>query len=332
VPAPIAIAELLLGAWVSQAIQAAVKLGIADALAEGPLPLDDLADRAGADPDAVSRLMRALVSRGIFVQHRDGRYDLTPLADTLRVDAPVSMAGQALLFGSRQHREHWSYLVESVTTGKPSVPVLRGKEFFDYLGDDPEFATLFHEGMTSVAELAEDAVVAGYDFGPYPTIVDVGGGHGGLLAAILAATPTSHGLLYDLPQVVAGAPARLQQRGVEKRVRIEAGSFFDKVPAGGDAYVLKSVIHDWPDEKAAAILGNVRAAADGAMVLLIELVIPEHDRDFLGKWADLEMLLHLAGRERTEAEYRKLLKQSGFRMTRLVPTASPFSVVEATPA
>jgi C-methyltransferase len=192
---------------------------------------------------------------------------------------------------------------------------------------------LFNEAMTSVSELATASIVAGYDFRPYPTIVDVGGGHGHLLAAILAATPTAHGVLYDLPQVVAGAPALLQQRGVEERVRIEEGSFFDKIPAGGDTYILKNIIHDWPDEQATAILDNVRAASDnGSSVLLIELVIPAHDRDFLGKWSDLEMLLHLAGRERTATQYRNLLWQSGFRMKRVVQTASPFSVVEATSA
>jgi C-methyltransferase len=330
VPAPIAISELILGAWVSQAIQAAAELRVADALADGPLPIDELAGRVGADPDALGRLMRALIGRGVFRQRRDGRYDLTPLADTLRSDAPVSMAGLALFVGSPQHREHWSQLMESVTTGKPAVPLLRGKEFFDYLADEPEFAALFNDAMTSVAELAEAAVVAAYDFRPYPTIVDVGGGHGGLLAAILAATPTALGVLYDLPDVVAGAPALLRQRGVDERVRIEQGSFFDKVPAGGDAYILKNVIHDWPTEQAAAILGNVRAAAGkGAAVLLIELVIPEHDRDFLGKWSDLEMLLAGAGRERTESGYRDFLQESGFRMTRVVQSASPFSVVEA---
>jgi C-methyltransferase len=201
-----------------------------------------------------------------------------------------------------------------------------------YLGDEPEFAALFNEAMTSVAELAETAIVAGYDFRRYPTIVDVGGGHGGTLAAILAATPNAHGVLYDLPDVVAGAPALLRQRGVDERVRIEEGSFFDKVPAGGDAYILKNIIHDWPEKQAAAILDNVRAAAgDAATVLLIELVIPEHDRDFLGRWSDLEML-QTGGHERTQADYRDFLRESGFRMTRVVQTASPFSVVEAKPA
>jgi C-methyltransferase len=330
VPPPVAMIELTMGAWVSQAIQAAAALGIADALATGPLPIDELAGRVGADPDALSRLMRALISRGIFRQHRDGRYDLTPLADTLRSDAPASMAGAALFIGSQTHREHWSLLVESVETGKTIIPALHGKEFFDYLADEPDFAKLFNDAMTSTSELAEASIIAAYDFSPFSTIVDVGGGHGRLLAAILAATPTAQGVLYDLPQVVAGAPALLRQRGVEERVRVEGGSFFESVPAGGAAYFMKFIIHDWPNEQAVAILRKVRAAASAdATVLLIESVIPEHDRDFPGKWTDLEMLLLGSSRERTAAEYRDLLGQAGLRMTRVVQTASPLSVIEA---
>jgi C-methyltransferase len=333
VPAPAALIELIFGAWVAQAIQAAAKLGIADALSEGPLPLADLARRVGAEPDYLGRLMRALISRGIFRQHRNGRYDLTPLAESLRSDAPESMVGAALFYGSKQHREHWTLLAEAIRTGKPCVPALRGKDFWGYLDDDPEYADLFNDAMTSISAMAVSPIAAGYDFSRYATIVDVGGGHGGLLAAILAAAPTSRGVLYDMPEVVAGAPAVLGQRGMAERVRIEGGSFFESVPTGGDAYLLKHIIHDWPDEQAVAILRNVRAAAlDGATLLLLETVIPEHDREFLGKWVDLEMLLLGPGRERTAAEYSALLGQAGFLMTRVVQTASPFSVVEATPA
>ena len=165
------------------------------------------------------------------------------------------------------------------------------------------------------------------------TIVDVGGGHGRVLAAILAATPAAQGVLYDLPQVIAGAPALLRQQGVEDRVRLEVGSFFDSVPAGGDAYIMKLTIHEWPDEQAVAILRNVHPAAGGdATVLLIEMVLPDHDRDFPGNWVDLEMLLLGSSRERTAAEYRNLLGRAGLRMTRVVQTASPYSVVEAKPA
>jgi hypothetical protein len=295
--------------------------------------LDDLADRVGANPDALRRLLRALISRGIFRQRRDGRYDLTALAETLRSDAAFSMHAYARYVGSPQHREHWSLLVESVKSGKAILPQLRGKEAFDYLKDEPELAKLFNDAMTGLDGVAAIAVVAGYSFSPYRTIVDVGGGHGGLLSTILAATPTARGVLYDLPEVVAEASALLRQRGVEDRVRVEGGSFFDSVPSGGDAYVLKNVIHDWPDELAVAILRNVRVAARAdATVLLVEAVLPEHDRDFAGKWLDLEMLLQAKGRERDAAEYRDLLRQAGFRMTRIVQTASPLSVVEATPA
>jgi C-methyltransferase len=333
-PAAVVMFELVMGAWVAQAIQVAAELGIADALADDPLPLDDLADRVGADPDALRRLMRALISRGIFRQRRDGRYDLTALAETLRPDARFSMHAFARLIGSPQHREHWSLLVESVKSGKAILPQLRGKEAFEYLNDlPPELAKIFHDAMTTVSGLAAVAVVAGYNFGPYRTIVDVGGGQGDMLSAILAATPNATGVLFDLPEVVAGASALLRQRGVEDRVRVEGGSFFDSVPSGGDAYVIKNVIHDWPDGQAVAILRNVRVAAGAdATVLLVEMVLPEHDRDFAGKWVDLEMLLQANGRERAAAEYRDLLRKAGFRMTRVVQTASPFSVIEATPA
>ena len=325
--------EMITGAWVAQAIQVAAELGIPDALADDPLPLDDLAGRVGADPDALRRLMRALISRGIFRQRRDGRYDLTALAETLCSDAPFSMGAYARLIGSPQHREHWSLLVESVKSGKAIFPQLRGKDPFDFLRDEPEFSKLFNDAMTGADALPAIAIVAGYSFGPYRTIVDVGGGRGGLLSTILAATPNARGVLYDLPEVVAGASALLRQRGVEDRVRVEGGSFFDSVPSGGDAYVLKNVVHDWPDRQAVAILRNVRVAAGAdATVLLVEAVLPEHDRDFAGKWVDLEMLVEANGRERDAAEYRDLLRQAGFRMTRIVQTAAPYSVVEATPA
>jgi hypothetical protein len=201
---------------------------------------------------------------------------------------------------------------------------------FDYLSEEPELAEVFNQAMTNISQSAVPPVIAAYDFSAYSTIVDVGGGHGELLAAILAETPAAHGVLYDLPQVVAGAPRRLKQHNVADRVRIAEGSFFDSVPRGGNAYILKNVIHDWSDDKAAQILRNVRAAVDGATtVLLIETVIPEHDRESIGKWTDLEMLLASAARERTAEEYRRLLEQAGFQMIRVVETASPYSLVEA---
>lgn len=330
VPPPIAMMEMILGAWTSQAITAAADLGIADALSNGPLSAEQLAKAVNADADAVSRLMRALITRGIFRQRGDGRYELTALGDTLRSDSDVSLRTWARFMGSPQHREHWSHLPDAIRGGRAVVPALRGKTFFEYVIDEPEFAELFNGAMTSVSELAITAVIAGYDFSQYPTIVDVGGGHGRLLAAILGATANARGILFDVPHVVAGAPALLEEHGVADRVRIAEGSFFDAVPDGGDAYLLKHIIHDWDDDDAVRILSNVRkVAAPGKKVLLVEAVIPENDAEYPGKWVDLEMLLVNAGRERTADEYGRLLGRAGFKMTRVVETASPFSVVEA---
>jgi len=329
-PAPASMIEMILAGWTSQAITVAAQLGVADALAHGPLTIEELANFVDADADALGRLLRALISRGIFRQRRDGRYELNTLADTLRIDAVGSMASAARFYGSGEQRERWTLLVDSVRTGTSVVPGLRGKSSFEYFVDKPELAALFNETMTSVSAMTDATVVAGYDFRLYPTIVDIGGGQGLLLASILTAAPASRGVLYDLPHVVADAPNLLRHSGVANRVRIAEGSFFDIVPGGGDAYVLKNIIHDWPDDIALQILQNVRTAGGSrSTVLLIEFVIPTHNRDFPGKWVDLEMLLNLGARERTAAEYRDLLARAGFRMTRVVPTASPLSVVEA---
>jgi hypothetical protein len=330
VPPQAAMMDLITGAWTAQAITAAADLGVADALAKAALSIDELAAAVDADPDTLGRLLRALISQGIFRQRHDGRYDLTPLANTLRSDADVSMAGMARWVGSAQHREHWSHFTDAVRTGRAVIPELRGKPAFEYLADEPELAEIFNDAMTSASVLSIAPVITAYDFSPYPTIVDVGGGHGRFLAAILAATPDARGVLFDQPQVVAGAPSLLREHDAQDRVRIVEGSFFEGVPDGGDAYVLKHIIHDWPDDDAVHILRNIRTAADaGKRVLLVETVIPTHDRGFLGKWLDLEMLLGAAARERTAAQYGQLLNRAGFQMTRVVETASPFSIVEA---
>jgi hypothetical protein len=322
--------DLIMGGWVAQAIAAAADLGIADALATKPMSADELAAKTHVDVDCVSRLLRALIGRGIFDQRRDGRYVLTPLAIILCRDAELSVAAWARWVGSPQHREHWSHLTDAIRTGRAVIPALRGTPEFEYLSGEPELAEIFNAAMTNIAELSISPVTAAYDFGSYQTVVDVGGGHGRLLAAILNVSPKTHGVLFDLPHVIAGAPALLQRYHVEHRVRLEQGSFFDAVPEGGDAYLLKNVIHDWPDEDAVRILSNVRAATKlGAKLLLIELVIPGNSRDFLGKWVDLDMLIIAGARERTSADYDQLLDRSGFRMTRVVDTASPFSLIEA---
>jgi hypothetical protein len=322
--------DLIFGAWITQAITAVADLGVADALAGGPLPIDELATRVGANPDALHRLLRLLISRGIFAQRNDGRYQLTPLADVLRSDAPVSMAAMARLIGAPQHREHWSLLTEAIKTGASVYPTLRGKSYFDYMSDEPEFGHLFNDAMTSASGLEIGPVVDACDFTQYRTIVDVAGGHGSLLAAILASAPNAQGVLYDLPDVVAGATPLLEEKRVAERVRLVEGSFFDDVPAGGDAYVLKHIIHDWDDDASVQILRNVRTAATpGAVVLLVESVVPEDDSRSNAKLLDMEMLIINNGRERTAGEYRRLFDEAGFQMVGVVDTASPCSIIEA---
>jgi sulfur carrier protein ThiS len=325
--------DLLMGGWMTQAVCAAAQLRIADALRKGPLSAEAIAVKVGANADAVQRLMRLLASHGIFRQQRDGRFALTAMAESLRSDSPTSVRGFALFVGSPQHREHWSRLLDSVKSGEVSVPLVRGMPFFDYLQQDRAFGEIFDQAMTSVSDLAKVPVVAAYDFARFGTIVDVGGGNGRLLSAILQGAPATRGVLFDLPAVTAGAPLVLKGSGVTARCRIESGSFFDAVPAGGDAYLLKHIIHDWEESKALAILRNVRNAigADGTL-LLVEMVLPEGNAPHVGKLLDMEMLLSVGGRERTAKEYAQLLAAAGFRQARVVPTVAPVSIIEAVPA
>ncbi|MCV7031476.1 hydroxyneurosporene methyltransferase [Mycobacterium sherrisii] len=330
VPPRVVMMEMIMNAWASQAITAAADLGIADALAKSPMTVDELAAAVDADADTLSRLMRGLISRGIFRRRRDGRYELTPVGDTLRSEGEASLRALARFVGSPQDREHWSYLTRSIRTGRAVVPELRGKSYFEYLTEQPDLDEVFNDAMTSMSALAIPPVIAAYDFSRFPTVVDVAGGYGGLLAAILTATPKARGILFDQPHVIAGASALLEQQRVADRVKLVEGSFFESVPDGGDGYVLKHIIHDWPDDEAVQILGNVRKAAGvGKHVLIVEFVVPEHNREFAGHWLDLEMHVNVDARERTAGQYGRLLDRAGFRMTRVVETVSPISIVEA---
>lgn len=331
VPPPVAMLELIMGSMVTQALYVAAKLGIADVLKDGPLPPKDIAERVGADPDAVNRLLRALASQGLF--RGDGqRYELTSLGDVLRTDSEVSMRAMALMIGSPEHWEHWGHLLDSVRDGQEVVSKLRGMDLWEYLQHNKAFGTVFNEAMTSVSAFAKAPVLAVYDFSPFSKIVDVGGGHGSLLASILQRTPNAEGVLFDLPSVTAGAQQTLTAYGVRERCAVESGSFFETIPAGGDAYILKNIIHDWAEDKAQTILRNVRAAIEPAgRLLLIEFVVPDGNDAHPAKIVDLEMLLQVGGRERTEHEYRQFLARAGFRLDRVVHTASPLCVLESTP-
>lgn len=325
--APAAMLDLLMGAVVSQAVAVAAKLGIADVLADGPRTAEEIAGRVDADLDGVDRLLRTLAGHGVFRADGTGRYELTPLAKTLRSDVAASLRSYATYLGAAEPREYWSHLIDAVRTGGPVIEQIRGMDTWTYFEQNRELAELFNDAMTGLSDYAREPVVEAYDFTRFRTIVDVAGGHGALLAAILARAPEASGVLFDQPSVTADA----ELGAVRDRCTVESGSFFEKIPPGGDAYVLKSIIHDWQDDEAVAILRNVRAAInpDGTL-LLVEAVLPEGNEAHPARVGDLVMLLTVGGRERTEAQYRNLLSLAGFTLVRVVPTATMFSIIEAT--
>jgi len=332
VPASVAAIELGFGAWVAQALYAAVRLGIPDALKSGPLTADEVSAAVGTDPAATYRLMRALASQSVLTRRRDGRFALTRTGRALVSDNPAGVAPMIALIGDPAHREHWSNVEHSVRTGETAVEKVRGMPMFEYLDTDPELAQVFNDAMTGASAIAIESAVPAYDFGSSKLIVDVGGGHGALLAAVLRQAPGARGVLFDLPQVVAGAGAAMTTAGVASRCDIQGGSFFESVPAGGDTYLLKTVIHDWDDEKSLTILRNVRGAiAPDGTLLLFEMVLPEGAPAHLGLVLDLEMLVAAGGQERTRGQYAGLLSKAGFRLQRVIPTTSPMSIIEARP-
>ena len=316
--------------WVSHITYVAAKLSIADHLAKGPMSADQLAGPTGTHGPSLYRLMRTLASLGILTEDAQHRFALTPLGEALKTGAPGAARPTILTLASDWWLRGFSQLLYSVQTGKPGFEKHLGMPIFDWLAKHPDEASMFSQTMVGFHGAEPPAVAAAYDFSGMKTIVDVGGATGNLLTAILAKHPGSRGILYDLPHVVRDAPLLIQSRGVTDRVKIEPGSFFDSVPAGGDAYLLSHIIHDWNEEQCLTILGNCRRAMTASSrLLIIEMVLPEGNAPHPGKMLDLMMLVGPGGRERTEPEYAALLGKAGLRLTRVVPTESAVSVVEA---
>lgn len=321
-----ALLALTTGTWVSQAIGVAARLGVADALARGPRTAADVAPVLDADPSALHRLLRALADIGLLWNEGDGRFALTPLGDLLRTDASGSLRGWAEMLGSAFHRAAWSALETSVRTGEPAFPHAHGRGLYDHLRDRPSDGAVFDAAMVSVSGRFLAPVVAACDFAPGSTVVDVGGGRGTVVAAVLDAHPGVRGVLFDAPQVVAAAPA-----GLADRCRLVSGDFFRSVPEGGDTYLLCNVLLDWDDDRAARVLGNCRRAMNpGGRVLIGEAVLS--DEPSPAPWIDLEMLVMTdGGRQRTRPEYERLLDRAGLRLTGVPAEGSAFSVLEARP-
>ena len=314
----------------STIVYAAAKLGLADQLATGPKSAAELAGPMGAHAPSLHRLMRTLASLGILTEQPEQRYKLTTLGEALKTGAPGSARASLLVGGSRWFQSSFDHFVYSIQTGKPGFEKAHGMPLFDYLAQHPEDASLFSETMIGLHSEEPSAVAAAYDFSIFNTIVDVGGATGNMLAAILTHHAGPRGLLFDRPHVVGDAPALLKAKDVSDRVTIEAGDFFKSVPVSGDAYVLSHIIHDWSEDECLTILGHVHnAMKPDSRLLIVEMVLPAGDTPHLGKMLDITMLVVVGGQERTETEYGLLLRKAGFRLTRVVPTNSAVSIVEA---
>ncbi len=325
--------RMIVGYRLSQALHVAAKLGIADLLAEGPRRAEDLAGVTGSHPSSLFRVLPLLASEGVFEELEEGRFTLTPLAEPLRSDAPDSLRARAIFDGEEWNWHPWGNLLHSTKTGGSAFDYTYGVAVFDYLKETPEAATSFDGLMAAQTRPWALSVVDAYDFADIGTLVDVGGGYGVLLAAILTAHPHLKGVLIDQPHVVAGAGPKLEEAGLAGRCETVAGDFFQSVPDGGDAYILKHVLHDWDDDRCVSILGNCRRAiSNQARLMVIEiLVTPGNEPDY-GKYLDLNMLVLTKGRERTEAQYRTLFEAAGFTLSRVVATRSELSIIEGRPA
>jgi hypothetical protein len=324
---------MLQGFRVTQALHVTAKLGIADLLAAGPRTADDLAAATGTHARALYRLLRAVAPVGVLSEDAAGAFALTDLGQHLRADHPRSVRGLALFQGDPEMYGTWQHLLHSVSTGEPAFRHLHGVDHWEYNARHPEAGAVFDAAMTSRSLQERDAVLAGYDFSGARTVVDVAGGHGALLAGILAANPRARGVLFDQPHVVADAEPALRDAGVADRCALVGGSFFEAVPDGGDVYVLKFIVHDWDDAQASAILRTCRRAmTPEARLLVVEQVIAPGNAHDPGKYADLNMLVMLGGQERTADEFATLYEAAGFRLTRVTPIAAGVSLIEGAPA
>ncbi len=314
----------------TQALYVVAKLGVADLLKDGPKTAEELARELGVQPRPLFRVMRTLAGRGIFTQDASNRFGLTELGGPIRSDHPQSVR-HALIMHGELHYQAAGALLHTVRTGQTGFEHLYGKGLFDYLADHPDDSATFNAAMANSAGVWASPI-KDFDFGGRKVVVDIGGGKGTLLAALMERNRHLRGILYDLPQGVAEAPQYLRSRGVADRVEIRTGDAFHSVPKGGDVYVFSRVLHDWPDEKARQLLATARKAmTNDDLLLLWEAVVPKGDAPSSTKNIDLTMLFLLGGAERTEAEWRTMLRETGFELQKVTVTGGMFDMIEAKP-
>jgi ubiquinone/menaquinone biosynthesis C-methylase UbiE len=325
------LSQLICGNWSSQCVYVAAKLGIADLLKEGPRNIQDLARETATHVESLYRLLRALASIGLFAEMPGQRFTLTPAADLLRSDVSGSQRNLAILMGEEHYRA-WGDLLYSIQTGRPAFERIYGQAIFDLLSHDSDKAAFVEKAMAAVHEWQTAALLDVYDFSGFASVADIGGGNGTTLCQILRRYASLHGALFDLPGVIQRASQVVDRFELSDRIHLIAGDFFQSVPNGADAYLLRHIIHEWDDDKAIRILNNVHRAIDqNGRLLVVESAIPAGNEPFFGKLLDLNMLVIRGSRERTEDEFRHLFGRAGFRLARIVPTGAEVSVLEGIP-
>jgi hypothetical protein len=332
-PPAIALLQLITGAWVTQTIYVAASLGIADHLKDESRTVEELAQLTQSQPDHLYRILRTLASVGIFTEVQPCQFALTEMANYLRSDVPGSLRSLSMTVSDTWQWACFGELLHTVKTGEAAMQRLyQVEDTFEYLTQNPQSGQIFDNAMTGWANNIHTAILDTYDFSSFHKLVDVAGGHGRLLASILKIHPNLQGILFDLPHVVAGAPALLNTTDIADRCEIVGGSFFEAIPAGADAYLMSHILHDWGDEDCIKMLKNIRQAiSPQGKLLIVEMVIPQGDAPHFGKLLDITMMsIFAGGRERTEAEYAQLFQAAGFQLNRVVPTHGLVSVLEGT--
>lgn len=331
-PPPMQLMQLSFAFMVSRSISVAAEFFIADKLTERPKTATELAGETGLHARSLYRMLRACASYGVFAEDEQGRFMLTPMAELLRSDQPGNLRAFTAMMNSVWQYQSWAEMDHAVKTGQPAFDKVFRMPFFEFCEKTERAGREFNEAMTSNSAYTSEIFLNAYNFTGFTKVVDVGGGHGILLASLLQRNPHLSGILYEMPALAAAASELMQQYSVADRCEQVGGDFFASVPEGGDLYILKHIIHDWNDEQCTRILSNCRKSMkQGGKVLVIEMVVPEGNTPSLAKLLDLQMLVCLPGCERTETEYRALFKKGGLSLSRILPMPSPFSIIEAVP-
>jgi SAM-dependent methyltransferase len=334
-PPALALYQMAIGHYLSRALDLAARLGVADLLAAGPRPADELAARTGTHADALRRVLRLLASVGVFREEEVGAFALTPLGEALRSDVPGSARASVMVFAGVGIQDSWKELEYCVRTGQPAFRK-RSPDADAFTDMDAEATKIFDEAMATFAPASAAAMAAAYDFSRFGQLMDVGGGNGAILIGLLGANPGLRGIVFDRAGAAERAREKIAAAGLAGRCRAVAGDFFERVPEGADAYLLKHVIHDWEDEKAVAILEKCRRAIkpDGKLLVAEGVYPPRIDSSLESRGAaanDVNMLVVSGGRQRSEQEFRSLYRAAGFELVRIVPTAARLALIEGVP-